>query len=1569
MPTDAEYLDAVERLLADGRKDDARFLMERYQARKARAVRPMAPQVEPPVEFADPMQVAAAQREAVATEAREAVAAKGVFLPAGVGVTQATEQEAKRIAAEKEREAQKVAIAGQDEPMSTTSGIFRPTRIREVDVVEPVQPQPYGYGVLLEPFVSPEVPEGPYAAFQAPAPVDTATTPTVRRRMYLDPTTGQYRPPTMAEEVREAFALQTERGETERREAEARIATEQADIERRLSTGEGLSEWEKIAGPLMSGVLTEGAPGAGIVETPLGATLRAALSWGSAAAAEGVFRGLGYEVDEAGNPVDPEDFGYMLAELRRAAGLPEVIAPSSIAVELAQTVGERLGIDPEAVSTVTNALEAVPQLAVPLPGIATESQQRKVTTFDPEGRRRVETVDVPSPVEDFAGFLRAEGTRIAQNVAKGRTFGDEFLDTPAARDYYARVWGDEDAAYIAGMLPEVVIPGPEVLLSAPGWLAGTAADLARLSSKSKAIAAQKSAARAVQSARRAESVAWVSGDAAGLIRASQATAAAQRRLAELVDAGTDYDPGLLQAVTTRAIRGIVRDPTEQARALGALAQAKPQTFGEVSRALPGIVGEDAARVANMVYRNLPGDYVMLTDAIAVPRASANEARAALREHRAATFTRSSRDIINAAYDIAPTLPEGAARQRLLRAVMDASDELSRSTGRAIGWEGIAPEPRKVIESFVKQWDQNPDALTLFAQKGPGDLLRGVDIPLSEQLAQYRTWRDVPANLRRAAVDANDMRFPGTFAPRARRAKDLTRAQTWFRTAEQNVFKQVLGSKLFDSPAGRRLLARYAPLETETRLAARVADEITQSAKTALSTTQAKLVASVQRLGSVDAALDDLMRAEVGNPSFDPRAGEVAPAEGPQQAWEALWGHLYGDQYKDQVVQAVRQDGLLRASPEGEILDYPTVQAAKAIDTLLASGPEAVLSGGSVLSPDIQAGMLKVIVENGLRRQAARRAVTGGTLELAAASDAYTPEVLRAMTSGLDAEEAARAYLKFPDLGEVAKTPPGQTIGSRLAVWDKGASFAEKMVAEGGEGLFAMLDSIPVQARADFVRMAEDAYKHTITAGQRNWQSRVKYGYVVPNLPVQLGRLAQQAVIPLVMIGARDTLRAVDRAGQRAVGAVFRRRMQGGGITDASGLYYPPEVLESLASDVGLGVSRVDVERVGSLAQDLFRTAKRAAKTNGTPVPSWANPLDRGAFLRFAEAMEINFRRAVFETSIARGDPPTEAARLARDSQLDLSQVPDAVAQWAGRYVNGAASTYRLAVEAIGQAVQNPRAAMSALRALRAKAEVQDPEALHGDRALKSLGIVTVDDDKFYLPDTGMLAPIDGVLASLRAADSAVADVRYLAQAAGIEDIGDAPRVGGEVLLPAVLDAWERYSEGQAYPSQGVPEAAEMSDTKAFWGAMIAAHAMDPTHSSAWPAFVAIADPVMIPPPKGAEGSTPNTWNRQPPEGTPHILWDVIDGEPLYYVAKPSDRGARNIQVARKLDPFDIERALPFAGLLDQTKGTRPMRVYGGPDQPETLGQAVGAALLPPAKEPTERQLAERVRAASETGVE
>jgi hypothetical protein len=153
------------------------------------------------------------------------------------------------------------------------------------------------------------------------------------------------------------------------------------------------------------------------------------------------------------------------------------------------------------------------------------------------------------------------------------------------------------------------------------------------------------------------------------------------------------------------------------------------------------------------------------------------------------------------------------------------------------------------------------------------------------------------------------------------------------------------------------------------------------------------------------------------------------------------------------------------------------------------------------------------------------------------------------------------------------------------------------------------------------------------------------------------------------------------------------------------------MLEDLAEDYALGVSGVSTlesERVGSLARDLQRAVQRRARGVGGVDMSAAldelDPFSRGFFLRTAEALELNFRRSVFEMALARGDAPQDAAELARRSQLDLTEVPDAVRARLGSMFAESAFLYRLGIEGMTAIAENPKRAGPILRAMRAKAE-------------------------------------------------------------------------------------------------------------------------------------------------------------------------------------------------------------------------------------------------------------------------
>ena len=69
---------------------------------------------------------------------------------------------------------------------------------------------------------------------------------------------------------------------------------------------------------------------------------------------------------------------------------------------------------------------------------------------------------------------------------------------------------------------------------------------------------------------------------------------------------------------------------------------------------------------------------------------------------------------------------------------------------------------------------------------------------------------------------------------------------------------------------------------------------------------------------------------------------------------------------------------------------------------------------------------------------------------------------------------------------------------------------------------------------------------------------------------------------------------------------------------------------------------------------------------------------------------------------------------------------------------------------------------------------------------------------------------------------------------------------------------------------------------------------------------------------------------------------MIDGEPVYFAAKPTDKALAFIRQARALDVADLDRALPFYAVLsERERPETPRRVYTEGALPTTLR---GAAL-------------------------
>ena len=120
---------------------------------------------------------------------------------------------------------------------------------------------------------------------------------------------------------------------------------------------------------------------------------------------------------------------------------------------------------------------------------------------------------------------------------------------------------------------------------------------------------------------------------------------------------------------------------------------------------------------------------------------------------------------------------------------------------------------------------------------------------------------MPADLRRAVIDTYDVGVAPKLAKGARLTRDTTRAQLYFKSVEQGLARP-LRSRILDSPAMRRVLARFGDLETETAAAANIAREIQVAGKQALRTLKAKLDKRIELHGDFNKALEELLVEEL-----------------------------------------------------------------------------------------------------------------------------------------------------------------------------------------------------------------------------------------------------------------------------------------------------------------------------------------------------------------------------------------------------------------------------------------------------------------------------------------------------------------------------------------------------------------------------------------------------------------------------------------------------------------------------------------------------------------------------------
>lgn len=484
--------------------------------------------------------------------------------------------------------------------------------------------------------------------------------------------------------------------------------------------------------------------------------------------------------------------------------------------------------------------------------------------------------------------------------------------------------------------------------------------------------------------------------------------------------------------------------------------------------------------------------------------------------------------------------------------------------------------------------------------------------------------------------------------------------------------------------------------------------------------------------------------------------------------------------------------------------------------------------------------------------------------------------------------------------------------------DPAASAAEARLAGDLNRLPVLTERMrtPAALNESALALAAEALEWGAQTGKAVGQ-RIQHGWILPNIPLYLGRLVSAPLVPLLTLGLSEGSQVVGGVA-RAAGRAARWLPREAGIRTPDGLVYSPAQIDDMAASFSLGLSRVESERVGQLGFDLARAAEGAAKGGDVAADvRWLNPTARSYWMAQAEALELWARRSTFEDGLRLGLPPADAAARARRAFFDYGAAPEVVKDTLGRWFYTAAYQHALlaafAERAAGQA---PAALTAAAKGMREQQKQGDPYGLDGDNLLKHLGVKAVGDQRFYGPEMGLFGPVDDVLRAARWGNVLVAE---LSRALGEMDLDAVRASAGRGVSGAVLGAGEQILPGtteairamEAFASDpATAQSPRRQDEAAFWAAAIWA-----AHTDAWPIFERTFQPIKVKPPKGSAhylADVPNSgmefaWARQPPEGVPHVAVGVDGlGEPIYYVLRPSAQGLANLKLARAATPDRLE---------------------------------------------------------------
>jgi hypothetical protein len=730
--------------------------------------------------------------------------------------------------------------------------------------------------------------------------------------------------------------------------------------------------------------------------------------------------------------------------------------------------------------------------------------------------------------------------------------------------------------------------------------------------------------------------------------------------------------------------------------------------------------------------------------------------------------------------------------------------------------------------------------------------------------------------------------------------------------------------------------------------ARAVEKVRGAADTALRTAEQQIITTARETGSVDRAFEAYLLNNTADMSGEAR-------------WQKVLETLYGPAEKA-MEQALSLFKDLDAVPV--TVDNVRRLHANLKRSGVVKGPP-LIKGPPLWASPVRRAMLKAALDEGVRR---RLIAEGVALEGRLASP----------TGGVFGFPDAPQGL--PRWSVLASNEPitAQAAGGGARVYSRTASEAEKLLGEAAQELLPYLADVAPAQRMSWVGLAKDTAEY-LYGGARGAYFNAKYGFAgLPNLPVLVYRLTEAPILSMATIGTRKTLAALQQMTRSKLDDVMRKlgaRRMGAGLSTVDGRYYTPAELDRLADGAGIGISRVETERVINLANDLERSARQATRGKAgqalTNVGDQFNPFARGFWLQTAHSVEMSYRRSVFEAALAAGESVDSAADIARRSLGDYSASPEMV-QNIGRFFATAQANYLLLSEMVLAAAKNPGTLGAISRTALARQKLLDPYNLDGDESLTRLGIVQGGQgeaaQRFYGPRAPIFAPVEATLQVMRHLSVMFGDIKRATQAATPGQAGEEIAAatwseGGVPLVSVALPVFGAWLDSQGIESgEPLTLADPVSAERVFWQTMAATRAADPTGElGVWSKWLDIARPEVVKPPQElAHPVLDDVWLRQPAEGTPHILYAYDDeGRPLYKVYKPSPRGLQNIELIRTVTPDALERVFgATAALIDMPAGPSPgpsveadappVQVFGGVQVPRGAGAAAGMLLGQPA---------------------